>query len=188
MIDIARRAVALGRETRKTFAFPGNWDGEWFDEQRAFCEDKAQLVAGICGRRAGKSRGKNRDFVRKAATTPNGRFVYLNETRAEAEKIAWTGARGDGMLSLCERNGVPHKANHSKLTLFFPESDAYIYLIGADDEAGVRKALEDPAIRKRIEDTGSIVLGNTPEQFGAFMKKELARYETVVKASGAKVD
>ena len=28
----------------------------------------------------------------------------------------------------------------------------------------------------------------TPEQFGAFMKAELARYESVVKASGAKVD
>lgn len=28
----------------------------------------------------------------------------------------------------------------------------------------------------------------TPEQFGAFMKAELARYEAVVKASGAKVD
>jgi hypothetical protein len=31
-------------------------------------------------------------------------------------------------------------------------------------------------------------VGNTPEQFGAFMKKELARYENVVKASGARVD
>ena len=28
----------------------------------------------------------------------------------------------------------------------------------------------------------------TPEQFAAFMKKELARYEPVVKASGARVD
>ena len=31
--------------------------------------------------------------------------------------------------------------------------------------AGVRKALEDPAVKKRIEDTGSLVIGNTPEQF-----------------------
>jgi tripartite-type tricarboxylate transporter receptor subunit TctC len=31
-------------------------------------------------------------------------------------------------------------------------------------------------------------VGNTPEQFGAFIKKELTRYETVVKASGALVD
>ena len=31
--------------------------------------------------------------------------------------------------------------------------------------AGVKKSLEDPAIRKRIEDTGSIIIANTPEQF-----------------------
>ncbi|RZI96553.1 MAG: tripartite tricarboxylate transporter substrate binding protein, partial [Rubrivivax sp.] len=28
----------------------------------------------------------------------------------------------------------------------------------------------------------------TPDEFGAFMKAELAKYEKVVKASGAKVD
>jgi hypothetical protein len=31
-------------------------------------------------------------------------------------------------------------------------------------------------------------VATTPEQFEAFMKKELNRYESVVKASGAKVD
>ncbi len=36
--------------------------------------------------------------------------------------------------------------------------------------AGVRKALEDPAVRKRIEDTGSLIVANTPEQFAAQMK------------------
>ncbi len=46
--------------------------------------------------------------------------------------------------------------------------------------AGVRKALEDPAVRKRIEDTGSIVIGNTPEQFAQQMAAELAVYKKVV--------
>jgi hypothetical protein len=31
-------------------------------------------------------------------------------------------------------------------------------------------------------------VANTPEEFGAFMKSELAKYEKVVKASGARVD
>ena len=31
--------------------------------------------------------------------------------------------------------------------------------------SGVKKALEDPAVRKRIEDTGSLVVANTPDQF-----------------------
>ena len=46
--------------------------------------------------------------------------------------------------------------------------------------AGVRKALEDPAVRKRIEDTGSIIVANTPEQFAAQMKAEYEVYKRVV--------
>jgi tripartite-type tricarboxylate transporter receptor subunit TctC len=49
--------------------------------------------------------------------------------------------------------------------------------------AGVRKALEDPAVRKRIEDTGSIIVGNTPEQFAAQMKAEFEVYKKVVSDS-----
>jgi tripartite-type tricarboxylate transporter receptor subunit TctC len=45
---------------------------------------------------------------------------------------------------------------------------------------GVRKALEDPAVRKRIEDTGSIIVANTPEQFAAQMKAEYEVYKRVV--------
>ena len=46
--------------------------------------------------------------------------------------------------------------------------------------AAVRKALEDPAVRKRIEDTGSIVVGNTPEQFAEQIKAEYSVYKDVV--------
>ncbi|MEY3871258.1 MAG: hypothetical protein RLZZ296_253 [Pseudomonadota bacterium] len=46
--------------------------------------------------------------------------------------------------------------------------------------AGVRKALEDPAVRKRIEDTGSLIVGNTPEQFAAQIKAEFEVYKKVV--------
>ena len=46
--------------------------------------------------------------------------------------------------------------------------------------AAVKKALEDANVRKRIEDTGSIIVGNTPEQFAAQMKAELEIYKTVV--------
>jgi tripartite-type tricarboxylate transporter receptor subunit TctC len=46
--------------------------------------------------------------------------------------------------------------------------------------AGVRKALEDPAVRKRIEDTGSLIIANTPEQFTAQIKAEFEVYKKVV--------
>ena len=54
--------------------------------------------------------------------------------------------------------------------------------------AATRKALEDPAVRKRIEDTGSVVLGNTPEQFAVQMKDELAVYRKVVETARLKLD
>ncbi len=54
--------------------------------------------------------------------------------------------------------------------------------------AGVRTALQDPAVRKRIEDTGSIVLGNTPEQFAAQMAAELEVYKKVVTTQKLKLD
>ncbi|MEO7400442.1 MAG: tripartite tricarboxylate transporter substrate binding protein BugE [Polaromonas sp.] len=46
--------------------------------------------------------------------------------------------------------------------------------------AGVKKALEDPAVRKRIEDTGSLIVANTPEQFAAQIKAEYEVYKKVV--------
>jgi tripartite-type tricarboxylate transporter receptor subunit TctC len=46
--------------------------------------------------------------------------------------------------------------------------------------AGTLKALQEPAVRKRIEDTGSIIIGNTPEQFAAQIKAEFEVYKKVV--------
>jgi tripartite-type tricarboxylate transporter receptor subunit TctC len=54
--------------------------------------------------------------------------------------------------------------------------------------AGVRKALEDPAVRKRIEDTGSLIVANTPEQFTAQMKAEYDVYKKVVDVAGLKLE
>jgi tripartite-type tricarboxylate transporter receptor subunit TctC len=48
--------------------------------------------------------------------------------------------------------------------------------------------LEDPAVRKRIEDTGSLVVANTPEQFAAQIKAEFEVYKSVVDAQKLKLD
>lgn len=53
---------------------------------------------------------------------------------------------------------------------------------------GVLKALQDPAVRKRIEDTGSLVVGNTPQQFADQIKAELAVYKKVVESAKLKLD
>ena len=54
--------------------------------------------------------------------------------------------------------------------------------------SGVKKALEDPAVRKRIEDTGSIVIANTPEQFAAQIKAEFDVYKNVVDTQKLRLD
>ncbi len=49
-------------------------------------------------------------------------------------------------------------------------------------------ALNTPEAKTRFAALMAEPVANTPEQFGEFMKKELAKYEKVVKASGARVD
>jgi tripartite-type tricarboxylate transporter receptor subunit TctC len=46
----------------------------------------------------------------------------------------------------------------------------------------VRKTLDDPAVKKRIEDTGSIIIANTPAQFAAQIAAEFEVYKKVVAA------
>ena len=54
--------------------------------------------------------------------------------------------------------------------------------------AAVMKVLQDPAVRKRIEDTGSLIVGNTPQQFTEQIKAEYAVYKKVVDQSKLKLD
>ncbi|MES2955621.1 MAG: tripartite tricarboxylate transporter substrate binding protein [Pseudomonadota bacterium] len=49
-------------------------------------------------------------------------------------------------------------------------------------------ALNSPEAKTRFAALMAEPVANTPEQFGAFMKAELVKYEKVVKASGARVD
>jgi tripartite-type tricarboxylate transporter receptor subunit TctC len=54
--------------------------------------------------------------------------------------------------------------------------------------AAVRKVLEDPAVKKRIEDTGSLIIGNTPEQFAAQIKAEYEVYKKVVETAKLRLE
>ena len=54
--------------------------------------------------------------------------------------------------------------------------------------AATRKTLEDPSVRSRIEGTGSLLIGNTPEQFAEQMKAELAVYREVVAKQKLKLE
>jgi tripartite-type tricarboxylate transporter receptor subunit TctC len=54
--------------------------------------------------------------------------------------------------------------------------------------AAVRKVLEDPAVRKRIEETGSLIEGNSPEQFTAQIKAEFEVYKKVVESAKLRLE
>jgi tripartite-type tricarboxylate transporter receptor subunit TctC len=43
-------------------------------------------------------------------------------------------------------------------------------------------------VKKRIEDTGSLIVANTPEQFAAQIKAEYEVYKQVVKKQNLKLD
>jgi tripartite-type tricarboxylate transporter receptor subunit TctC len=49
-------------------------------------------------------------------------------------------------------------------------------------------AMKDPETRKRMADFGFEPIGNSPEEFGAFVKEDIARWAKLVKETGAKVE
>ncbi len=52
----------------------------------------------------------------------------------------------------------------------------------------VSKALASPAVKERLQAQGAEPVGNTPEQFAAYIRSEHTKWAKVVKESGAKVD
>jgi tripartite-type tricarboxylate transporter receptor subunit TctC len=54
--------------------------------------------------------------------------------------------------------------------------------------AGVKKALQEPGVTKRINDTGSLVVANSPQEFAAQMKAEFEVYKKVVDQQKLKLD
>lgn len=54
--------------------------------------------------------------------------------------------------------------------------------------AAVRAALADASVKERIEAAGAIVVGNSPTEYQAQVKDELAMYQRVVKEQSLKLD
>ena len=54
--------------------------------------------------------------------------------------------------------------------------------------AEIQAAVRDPAIRAKIEEQGAEPVGNTPEQFEAYIRSEIARWGEVVRRANVSLD
>ncbi len=52
----------------------------------------------------------------------------------------------------------------------------------------MRKSLAKPEMRERMKSQGAIIIGDTPAEFAAFLKKDSERWAQVIKASGVKAE
>jgi tripartite-type tricarboxylate transporter receptor subunit TctC len=70
--------------------------------------------------------------------------------------------------------------------MFFPAGTAREIITRYHAE--MMKVLKDPDVRTLMERDGSEPLGSTPEEFGAYFKREVEKYAKVIKASGARAE
>ena len=54
--------------------------------------------------------------------------------------------------------------------------------------ADIREAMSDPKAKEKMIAAGSEFTPSTPEQFQAFVQKEIAKWAEAVKISGARID
>jgi tripartite-type tricarboxylate transporter receptor subunit TctC len=54
--------------------------------------------------------------------------------------------------------------------------------------AEFNKALKSPDLAKKLNDQGALVLGGSPEAFGTQIRQDIARWASIIKDSGTKLD
>jgi tripartite-type tricarboxylate transporter receptor subunit TctC len=105
--------------------------------------------------------------LRAIAMTSPKRSRNFPDTPAFAEAVP--GYEQEGWIGLLAPAGTP--------------KDVLQKLHGA-----VREALADPAVRKRFDDGDFGVVGSTPDEFAALIKKELGVYGKLIKEAGVTLD
>jgi tripartite-type tricarboxylate transporter receptor subunit TctC len=81
--------------------------------------------------------------------------------------------------------GVPGYDSSSWFAFFLPARTppAIVKKVSADTAT----VLKDPAVVARLEQLGMVIVGSTPEEMGAYLKADIAKWGPVIKAAGIKV-
>ena len=111
----------------------------------------------------------------------------VHDGRARA--LVQTGARRHPLVpdvpTLAEL-GHPGFDIASWMGIFLPASASDALVMRLHDALTV--ALEDPVVRERLTALGVTVVGSSPQELGAFVKAEIARWTEVVKRYDIKAD
>ncbi len=113
-----------------------------YPAQAACVSDLHRLIAVLGTRRSGKSSSWLRKMLYDAKHVPDSYQIYINTTEKECKRIAWRGANPkDGLLALNKAYDLGGIVNKSELTLTFPDNNAVIELVPADDVKGIERAV-----------------------------------------------
>ncbi|HEX2827390.1 MAG TPA: tripartite tricarboxylate transporter substrate binding protein [Burkholderiales bacterium] len=107
--------------------------------------------------------------LRALAVTSSARSIALPETPTVAES-GYPGFESGSWNGIAVRTGTP---------------EAIVRRLHKDIAAVLA---ESPQVRGNIEASGSKVVGNTPEEFGAYVRGEIAKWRSVIAKAGIRID
>ncbi len=119
------------------------------------------------------------NFASSAAQVKAGRVRALAVTTAKRSALA-------PELPTIAESGLPGFDVSTWFGIFVPAGTPRPVVDRLHDE--FVKALAAPDVREKMLNLGAEPVGNTPEEFAAYVRSEAAKYAKLVKASGAKVD
>ena len=82
--------------------------------------------------------------------------------------------------------GVPDFVVDQWYAILAPRNTPRAVLVKLQSEFA--KALQMPDVKERLNTLGVDPVGSTPDQFSAYLKAEIAKYEKIVRASGASAE
>ncbi len=89
-------------------------------------------------------------------------------------------------LPTVAESGVPKFNVSSWFGVFLPAGTPKPIIAKMNGE--IRKIVEVPDVRQKLIDQGADPVTNTPEEFAAYVKSEMARWGKVVRDTGARID